>query len=117
MLVSSYMKSGKPGVVLEKIVSQDPSFTFYTYSAATEPEEERWAYTGIPDNFFGDVHSARAAVMELRNDIIDDPDGEWPRMHIEKIETLPVSKDTLLAFLNDGVGSFIKRYEIVETIE
>ncbi|MGV2184098.1 hypothetical protein [Rhizobium rhizogenes] len=98
-------------------MSQEPSFTFYTYSAATKPEEQRWAYTGIPDNFFGDIHSARAAVLELRNDIIDDPDGEWPRMHIERIETLPVSQDTLLAFLNDGVAALIKRYEIVETIE
>lgn len=98
-------------------MSHEQSFTFYTYSTATEAGENRWAFTGIRDIFFDNVPAVREAVLEMRKDVTADPEVEWSPIHIEKIETLPVSKDTLLAFLNDGVGAFIKRYEIVETIE
>ena len=62
---------------------------FYTYSPSTEPESERWDYTGIPDIFFDDIHAVREAVMALRKDITSDPERDWPPMRIEKLETLP----------------------------
>ncbi|WP_157628150.1 hypothetical protein [Ensifer sp. BR816] len=41
---------------------------------------------------------------------------ELPAFRIEKIETLPVSKANLLTLLNEGMGAFLKSYEIVETV-
>lgn len=93
------------------------SFTFYTYSPSTEPESERWDYTGIPDIFFEDIHAVREAVMTLRKDITSDPERDWPPMRIEKLETHPVSKQALLSLLNEGVGGFLKSYEVVEIID
>lgn len=93
------------------------SFTLYTYSPSTEPESERWADPGVPDFFFDDIHAVREAVMTLRKDITSDPERDWPPMRIEKLETLPLSKQALLSLLNDGVGAFLKSYEVVEIID
>jgi hypothetical protein len=78
--------------------------------------EDRWAHTGIRDVFFDTFDAAREAVVELRSDIDSDPEMTWSPTRIEKIETLPVSAQTILALLNDGMGAFIKKYEIIETI-
>lgn len=92
------------------------SFTFYTYSPAGIPLEERWARTGIPDIFFDDCKEARGAVLALRDDIMVDPEVEWPTMILEKIETTPVTRSSVLALLNNGPGAFIAKYEVIETI-
>lgn len=97
-------------------MSQEQSFTFYTYSMIGDFDEDRWVYTGLPDAFFDSHAAAREAVLGLRSDIEADPEQDWRATRIEKIETLPVSAQTLLALLNDGVGAFIKKYEIIETI-
>ncbi|RWB98679.1 MULTISPECIES: hypothetical protein [unclassified Mesorhizobium] len=97
-------------------MSEKQSFTFYTYSRCAEFENDRWAYTGIPDFFFEDAESARQAVLELRAEIAADPDEEWFPMQLEKIETLPISKETIFALLNKGVGAFLKSYEITEVV-
>lgn len=96
---------------------QVQSFTFYTYSMISEMDEARWAYTGIRDIFFDTFEAAREAVLELRSDTESDPEMEWKPTRIEKIETLPVSGQTMLALLNDGVGAFVNKYEIIETID
>ncbi|MGE0282578.1 MAG: hypothetical protein AB7P20_18470 [Rhizobiaceae bacterium] len=93
------------------------SFTLYSYSPSTEPESERWADPYIPGIFFDDIHAVREAVMTLRKDITADPEMDWPAMRIEKLETHPVSKQALLSLLNDGVGAFLKSYEVVEIID
>lgn len=98
-------------------MSQGESLTFYTYARVDEGRDDRWAYTGIPEIFFCDEDSAREALRELRGDIESDEDDEWPPMQLEKIETLPISKESILALLNDGIGAFVKRYEIIEIID
>lgn len=92
------------------------SFTFYTYSQAGIPLEERWTRTGIPDVFFDDFDEARRAVTALRDDIMADPEVEWPTMILEKIEITPVTRSSVLALLNNGPGAFIAKYEVIETI-
>ncbi len=97
-------------------MSQDKSFTFYTYSRANS-DEDRWKHTGIPDIFFHDEEEAREALHELRRDVISDPVDDWWPMQLEKIETLPISRDSIFALLNDGVGAFVKSYEIIDIID
>ncbi|WP_085044044.1 hypothetical protein [Ensifer aridi] len=95
---------------------EQESYIFYTSSRVDEVREDRWAYTGIPDLFYLDAESARRSVLEVREDVIA-ANEEWSAIQIEKIETLPVSKETIFALLNDGIGAFVKNYEIIEVIE
>lgn len=100
----------------EKPLTEPLSFTFYTYSPAGIPLAERWARTGIPDIFFDDCDEARRAVMALRDDVMADPEVEWPTMILEKIETTSVTRSSVLALLNNGPGAFIANYQVIETI-
>ncbi|MBO9195969.1 hypothetical protein J5277_17845 [Rhizobium sp. 16-449-1b] len=97
-------------------MAQDIAFTFYTYSNAGVTAEERWKPTGIPDVFFDSHEEAQRALKEMRADIVADPEMEWPVMNIEKIVTVPVNSESILALLNKGLGSFVQRYEVVESI-
>lgn len=97
-------------------MSAAPSFTLFTYSPDVEPGEARWRDDGIADAFFGSAENARAAIVELREAVAEEPDHIWPPMRLERIETVPVTKDTILALLNDGVGAIVKAYDIIETI-
>jgi len=83
-------------------LAQDTVFTFYTYSNAGTPAEERWKPTGIPDIFFDSREEAQCAVLEMRDDITADPEIEWPVMIVEKVLTVPISQKSILALLNDG---------------
>ncbi|PJR12799.1 hypothetical protein [Sinorhizobium meliloti] len=98
-------------------MSAEQSYTFYTHSIAAESESDRWAYTGIPDIFYGDAESARREVLALRDEVTAEPEEEWSPRRLEKIETLPISKETVLALLNDGVGSIVKSYEVIDVID
>lgn len=92
------------------------SFVFYTSRLQGAMKEDRWACTGIPDIFYHTHEEARADIIAMLSQVEDSPD-ETPGLHqIERIETLPVSKDTLLALLNEGMGAFLKSYEIVEIV-
>lgn len=97
-------------------MTQEQTYELYTYSVVHDPEEPRWAETGIPDIYFGSFEAARAEVARLRDDLEASDEEVLPRMRIEKIETLPVSKANLLTLLNEGMGAFLKSYEIVETV-
>ncbi len=97
-------------------MSGAPSFTLFTYSSAIDPLEARWRDDGIGDAFFGNAETARAAIFELRDAVADEPGLDWPPMRLERIETVPVTRDALLALLNDGVGAIVKTYDIIETI-
>jgi benzoyl-CoA reductase/2-hydroxyglutaryl-CoA dehydratase subunit BcrC/BadD/HgdB len=98
-------------------MSQGGSFTFYSYARVDEGRDDRWAYTGIPEIFFYDEDSAREALRELREDVESEPESSWPPMQLEKIETIPISKESIFALLNDGVGAFVKSYEIIDVID
>ncbi|WP_430442331.1 hypothetical protein [Shinella sp.] len=97
-------------------MSAEPSFTFYTYSSVVEPSDARWRDDGIGNAFFASAEHARAVIAELRDAVADEADQDCPPMRLERIETVPVTKDTILALLNDGVGAIAKSYDIIETI-
>lgn len=97
-------------------MAKDIVFIFYTYSNADLRAEERWKPTGIPDIFFDSHEKAQRALKEMRADIIADPEMEWPIMNIEKVVTVPVNPASILDLLNNGLGSFVQRYEVVESI-
>ncbi len=97
-------------------MAEDIIFTFYTYSNAAIPFETRWKPTGIPDNFFDSHEKAQNALLEMRDDITSDPEMEWPLMNLEKVVTVPISKTSILALLNEGLGAFVQTYEIIETV-
>ncbi|AGS25164.1 hypothetical protein [Rhizobium etli] len=98
-------------------MSQSPSYTFYTYSLVNDHRDDRWAYTGIPGIFFNDAESARRDLLELRRDVESEQGCKWSPMRLEKIETLPVSKECILALLNSDMGAFVKSYEVIDVID
>lgn len=98
-------------------MSPAPSFTFFTYSSVHPIEEPRWRDDGIGDAFFASVDKARAAVVELRDAVAEEPNYILPPMRLERIETVPITRDAMLALLNEGVGAIVGTYDIVETID
>ncbi|RJG39971.1 hypothetical protein D3Y55_32370 (plasmid) [Mesorhizobium sp. DCY119] len=96
-------------------MKKPPSFTFYTYSVAGIPPEERWKPMGISDVFFDNREEARNAVIALREDIVADPDMEWAVTVLEKIKTIPLNQGAVLALLNHGPAGIVASCEIVET--
>lgn len=88
----------------------------YTYTVQRDdPDNTRWKYAELPDRaYFSTLDEVRAEVIDLREDTDEVfPDGA-PRFQIERIETLPVTKESLLILLNRGIEPFIIGYEIVE---
>ncbi len=98
-------------------MSASPSFTFFTYSLVFPREEPRWRDDGCRDTFFATMENVREAVEEVRDEVSQDREQDVPSMHIERIETVPLTKDAVLALLNEGVGAIVKRYDIIETVE
>lgn len=96
-------------------MKRDRSFELFTYSVVQDDEEPRWKETGMPDTYFASYEEAKAEVTKLRDDL-KSADEELSAFRIEKIETLQVSKANLLTLLNEGMGGFLKSYEIVETV-
>ncbi|QND46948.1 hypothetical protein HB780_14505 [Rhizobium lusitanum] len=96
---------------------QIESLTFYTSASVDKRRADRWAFIGIYSIFFDDEDSAREALRELREDVESEPENSWSPMQLEKIETVPISKESLLALLNDGVGAIVKSYEIIDIID
>lgn len=92
------------------------AYTFYTYSDAAVPLEDRWKATGLRDIFFANCEEAKRAVLAMRDDIAADPDMEWTSTKIEKVVTVPISHSNILLLLNSGPGAFVADYEILETI-
>jgi len=37
-------------------------------------------------------------------------------MHLERIVTVPVTKEAMIALLNSGVSAIVENYDIIETI-
>lgn len=114
----SKSKSGgvPPNALGGNRVSGAPFFTLFSYSLDIEPLETRWRDDGIGSVFFASAETARAAILELRNAIAVEPDNDCPPMRIERIETVPVTKEAFISLLNDGVGAIVKTYAIIETI-
>lgn len=99
----------------EKSLKSPPSFTYYTYSVAGIPPEERWKPTGISDIFFEGLEEARNAVIALREDVTADPEMEWATTVLEKIETVSLDQAAVLALLNRGPEGVVASCEIIET--
>lgn len=97
-------------------MAEELTYTFYTYSEAALPLEERWKPTGLRDIFFVDLEEARRTVLAMREDFAADPDMEWTSTKIEKVVTVPITHSNILLLLNSGPGAFVADYEILETI-
>lgn len=91
------------------------SFTLYTYSHPSRGKRH-WHDAENGNPFFESEEAVRRVVIELRADVSDDPETEWPEMRIERIETVPITRSNLLALLNDGVGAIVQKYEIIGII-
>ena len=97
-------------------MSASPSFVFYTYSPDDQPEKLRWRGDGNGDAFFGSAENARRAINELHDAVAYEPGHECPPIRLERIETVPVTREAILSLLNDGVGAIVKTYDVLETI-
>ncbi|MCO5966152.1 hypothetical protein [Sinorhizobium meliloti] len=94
---------------------QEQTFELYTYSMIHNPEEPRREDIGIPSEYFASLDEVRAAVIGLRDEL--KADGEDARVfRLERIRTPQLSKANLLILLNEGMGAFLKSYEVVETV-
>lgn len=87
----------------------------YTYSWASVPVARRWQGEENDAPFFGTADAARSVILDLRETTA--AEFPWEPMRLERIETLPLTAETLLILLNKGIGAIIKNYEVVETIE
>lgn len=91
--------------------------TLYTYSRCDRrANEPRWHDDGIGDIFFESAEAAKVDLIDLRKSIVADAEETWVPMQLERIDTLPLTKDNLLALLNNGVGSVVKKYEVLEIV-
>ncbi|NSZ50779.1 hypothetical protein G6L63_23010 [Agrobacterium vitis] len=88
----------------------------YTYTIQSDdPDNTRWKYAELPDRaYFSTLDEVRAEVTDLRKDRDDVFPNGAPPFQIERIETLPVTKESLLILLNKGLEPFITDYEFVE---
>lgn len=94
---------------------KNPAF-IYAYSFVSVPEALRWK--GEEQNsspFFGNIDEARRAVLALREKTCRE--FSWEPVRLEKIQTLPLTPQTLLTLINHGVGAIIESYDILELIE
>lgn len=90
----------------------------YTYTVHRDaPESQRWEQANFPDaSYFSTLEEVRAEVTDLLEDKHNVfPDGV-PTIQIERIETLPLTQDSLLLLLNKGFRPFIADYQILEII-
>ena len=97
-------------------MAEELAYTFYTYSDAAVPLNERWKPTGLRETFFADREAVKRAVLAMRDDIVADPEMEWTATNIEKVVTVPISPSNILLLLNNGLGAFIADHEVLETI-
>ncbi|MBX5141235.1 hypothetical protein HJB79_21055 [Rhizobium lentis] len=88
----------------------------YTYTIQSDdPGNKRWKHAELPDRaFFPTLDEVLAEVIDLREDADEVFPNGMPSIQIERIETLPVTKESLLTLLNEGLEPFITNYEIVE---
>lgn len=92
-------------------------FTLYTYSRCDRPASEpRWQNDGTGNDFFDSAEATKAALTDLKNEVLAAPEETWVPMQIETVEILPLTNANLVTLLNEGVGALIKSHEVVETV-
>mgnify|MGYP000447462138 CR=1 FL=1 len=69
------------------------------------------------DRYFTDPVVARRTLLDLRCEVLSDPDACWRTMRMERLEIAPVGEETLLTLANHGVGPLIQRYDVLERID
>lgn len=97
-------------------MSNIQGYVFYTYSSAARAGEHRWYDDGVDKEFFDNEMSAREAVETIFLEIGRDGEAMSTAMYIEKIETVSLTKENVLALLNNDLGSFVYMHEVVATI-
>lgn len=101
-------------------MSSDQSHTFYTFVVGKHDAGDRWHNDGHDGPFFETEGEAREAILDFFDvrkveDKVED--GPPPPMQLEKIVTVPITREALLALFNNGVGAIVQHYEIIETID
>ena len=90
----------------------------YTYSKCSRMEgERRWRDDDTGFEVFDSFEEAKADLLGLRDDVVDDADDIWSPMQIEKIVMLPMTRSNLLTLLNQGMEAVVLKAEIIEIIE
>lgn len=90
----------------------------YTYTVHhDDPDFDRWEHVDFPNaSYFSTFEEVRAEVMDLHENRRKDFPHGIPTIQIERIETLPITQDSLLLLLNKGFRPFITDYQILEII-
>ncbi|MBD0417129.1 hypothetical protein [Oryzicola mucosus] len=88
----------------------------YTYTLHSEdPHNTRWKYAELPDNaYFETLDEVRTEVIDLLEDTDETSPNSKRRIQIERITTLPATKESLLTLINWGLEPIIIDYEVVE---
>ncbi|WP_108461611.1 hypothetical protein [Devosia naphthalenivorans] len=97
-------------------MSDARGYIFYTYSSAAKTGEHRWYDDGVDNEFFESEVSAREAVETVFRETIRDGEAMPTAMCIVKIETVSLTKESVLALLNNDLKSFVRVYEVVDTV-
>lgn len=97
-------------------MSSTQGYIFYTYSSAAKAGEHRWYDDGADNEFFDSEVSAREALATVFRETIRDGEAMPATMCIVKIETVSLTKESVLALLNNDLKSFVRVYEIVDTV-
>jgi hypothetical protein len=96
----------------------DDGEVIYTYSKCSRMEgERRWRDDDTGFEVFDSFEEAKADLLSLREDVVDDSDDIWSPMQIEKIVMLPMTRSNLLTLLNQGMEAVVLKAEIIEIIE
>lgn len=61
-------------------------------------------------------HGALLLLCERKLWLMADSSENWSPMYIERIETVPVTKENLLALMNRGMSTFVRRCDIIDRI-
>ncbi|KKB84624.1 hypothetical protein VW29_09475 [Devosia limi DSM 17137] len=97
-------------------MSSTQGYIFYTYSSAAKAGEHRWYDDGADNEFFDSEVSAREALATVFRETLRDGEAMPATMCIVKIETVSLTKESVLALLNNDLKSFVRVYEIVDTV-
>ncbi len=92
------------------------TLVLYTYCSKATLGDARWEDRTVPDYFHDDEDAARRDVLALRDRLAADPDYREMSICLERVETVPMTRSAIMALLNEGVGSIISSYQVIEEI-
>lgn len=97
-------------------MSHAPTLVLYTYCSKSALGDARWEDRSVPDYFYDDADAARRDVIALRDRLAGDPDYRGTTICLERVETVPMTREAIIALLNEGVSTIIGGYQVIEEI-